>query len=241
MERELVDVDAWLAASAERQLAILEGLAARSGRELRALRTEAEPRRMTTGGPRLLHRRSGLRFCLVPGGTSTLGPPERPRVASLPPYLLAEEPLSPADAARLLGHPLSPARLTIVHDPPPAYLFPDEIDKIMVAPLRLPFDSEWEAAYRAGTTTPFFWGDIIPDAPPALAHPLGLALMGFYDEAQADGWVRGGAARLWPWRGGHEWERLLSAIRVPRGARGEPLELAVRLAMSYPSERSALA
>jgi hypothetical protein len=112
------------------------------------------------------------------------------------------------------------------------YLEADEIARMTVPPLRLPTDDEWEAAWRAGTETTFFWGEEVPAAPPALPHPLGLAMPGWWDEATAGGRVRGGSARLWPWREGEGQERLWPEYSRALTDESELCSIALRLALS---------
>lgn len=238
----LRDVASWLGLGPGAQLEVLRELAAASGRELQASLTEPNPHRLSTGGPRLIHRRTGLRFCLIPGGRHLVGPRRERRSVELAPFLLAESPLSPEDGARTFGLRWNDQRSAHASDVAPLYVLPDELDALLLAPLRLPSDDEWEAAYRAGTTSTWFWGETQPKAPPALPHPLGLAMMAFFDELTADPeapdrperhLVRGGSARLWPWQeGGQEWMWLMSAAKRRWADEGEPRDVAIRFALS---------
>jgi formylglycine-generating enzyme required for sulfatase activity len=70
---ELWDVDRWCVCEPLRQRELLAAIAAASRRELQLVTCDDALERGRAGGPRLLHRRSGLRFCLVPGGEATFG------------------------------------------------------------------------------------------------------------------------------------------------------------------------
>jgi len=198
----------------------LEQLARASGRELRAVLAPPEPRRLRAGGPRLVHRRSGLRLCFVP----------------LPqPLLLAEEVVLAAQAEmfgvslRERARPLAPDQ---DDDAAPLYLAPDELARVVAPPFELARDDEWEAAYRAGTTTRFPWGDDPPRAPPAGRHPYGLVGLGWYDELTADRTLRGGAAMTWPWGADDPPERTWQPLEAShRRAWDGVAPCAVRLAL----------
>jgi hypothetical protein len=246
LQDSLRDIGSWLALGPGGQLEVLRTLAAASGRELQASLTEPNPRRLLTGGPRLIHRRTGLRFCLVPGGRHLVGPRRERRAVELEPFLLAEAPLSAEDGARHFELRWNEQRTAHADDIAPLYVLPDELSRVLAGPLRLrlrlPNDDEWEAAYRAGTTSTWFWGETQPKAPPALPHPLGLSMMAFFDELTADPEavdqperhrVRGGAARIWPWQdGGQEWMWLMSSAKRMWIDEGEPRDVAVRFALS---------
>lgn len=242
---ELFDVRAFAAADEARTRALLEGVArAVGGRELMVV--PSAPRAGRGGGLRLLHRRSGLRLCVVPGGTVDVGLSEaeaavledapfldahgddpearalvaalaeeaRPRRVTLAPFLLAEDVVAERDGlARLFDQDALPAALP--------------------APLRLPSDAEWEHACRAGSAGPFAWGAGADPAEKTWTHPLGLARLFEAEELTADGFVRGGVARLaragvttWPWR--------LAAWRRPWQPSAPWSAAALRPALSLP-------
>lgn len=236
-ESALHDVVAWRALTDSQRHAHLETIAAASKRVFRAVMTEPEPQALRSGGPRLVHRPSDLRFCLVPGGVHVVGRRSNQQMVQLTPFLLAESPLGADDAARIFGLGHATSRSLPPGDNPPFYFLPAELSAPFPSSLRMPSDVEWEAALRAGTTTTFFWGETQPLAPPALPHPLGLAMPGFYDEVTADGTVRGGSARLWPWLddgSGHEWIWLMSAASRPWADEWPPRDIALRPALDLP-------
>jgi hypothetical protein len=234
----LRDVGSWRGLAEPDRMFCLEVIAASSRRALRAVMTGPEPQSFRSGGPRLVQRTTGLRFCLIPGGRHVIGRRSERRVVHLQPFLLAESPLGAEDAARLFGLSHAPERSLPPGEAPPFYFLPAELEASLPHGLRLPSDVEWEAALRAGTTSTFYWGELQPLAPPALPHPLGLAVPGFYDEVTADHTIRGGAARLWPWQAdgaGHEWIWLMSAASRLWRDDEAPRDVAVRPALDLPS------
>jgi formylglycine-generating enzyme required for sulfatase activity len=121
----------------------------------------------------------------------------------------------------------------------PGWLEPEQIEPLLAElsarGLRLPSESEWEHACRAGTTTPFPWGEAVPERPTGEPNALGFLDFGYSPELCADRWcpdhqgapadgrprpgevgprvARGGAGVATPWQGAGEWLALLAAHR----------------------------
>jgi formylglycine-generating enzyme required for sulfatase activity len=210
--------------------------------------------------PSFVERRSGLAFTLVVGGEFDFGfsaaeerrarrlrdppplnleemrPVRRARVDSL---LVARTPVTWATAAGVLGRDVPAARREF-----PAFLARAEAEQVVAAlASRLPRETEWEYVCRAGTTSPFVFGDEPPseaqlerwlgqdfsDLSRLQANPFGLYGM-FTGEwcSDAFAWshapdapvepgshvVRGGGSYFWPWQD-DEWVWCLSAMRMP--------------------------
>jgi formylglycine-generating enzyme required for sulfatase activity len=184
------------------------------------------------------------------------------------PFLLAA---APATGRQLEALGLEPEALDAEGEPVDrlfsgpdrvTYVDPSEVPTLLdESPLRLPSEAEWEHACRAGTTTPFFWGDARPDRPTALANPLGLVELGNHPELCADFWhsnyqsapvdgrawvddpwlkegreprlvSRGGAAGCYPWQECGEWMLLLSAMRGSVSVRDDSLDRQVALRLA---------
>ncbi|MBN2495439.1 MAG: hypothetical protein JXR96_12665 [Deltaproteobacteria bacterium] len=256
---DMLEAESWPRLSPDDRREVLAAIAGALGQDLEVADGEGEP------ALRLRHRSTGLRLQLVPGGrleiglsqaeeealadlayrdpmaapvldflamsTETLRPVQEVRV---PPFLLAQRPLGEPILRRLLG-PGQPAELGYLSGCLTRDRAGEAIAALAGEGLRLPSESEWEHAYRAGTRTPFPWGAAPPATPLTPRNDYGFDEMGELAELCADGWhpdhrglpldgrarssasralvVRGGAAELWPWQGCGEWVSLLSAHR----------------------------
>lgn len=216
-------------------------------------------------------------FSSVSQQATTMRPAREVLVA---PFLLAEAPLT-GDMLARLGLKLASAEgddegededegeeeeepVDRLYEGPDmvTYVAPRELGHLLAAgDLRLPSEAEWEHACRAGTTTLYFWGNELPDAPNARVNTFGLAELGNHPELCADLWhptyegapsdgrawleggepriwaVRGGAAPIYPWQG-PGWQILMSAMRFAFDADGEDeidTQFALRLARSIPT------
>jgi hypothetical protein len=182
---------------------------------------------------------------------------------SIAPFLLAEIPLT-GEVLKKLGLDMDAddendiSRIFGDYDSV-TYVLPSEVKGLLQkSDLRLPSESEWEYACRAGTRTLFFWGNEIPDKPNDRVNPLGLADLGNHTELCADRWhdsykdapadgspwggsgrrlvSRGGAAACYPWQECGEWQLMMSAVRLPVDPKADSLDcqVALRLARSIP-------
>lgn len=156
----------------------------------------------------------------------------------LGPFLLAEIPLTGEMLERLgLNIKKSNVRRIFESAKGVTYVLPEEAMKLLSKNnLRLPSESEWEHASRAGTRTLFFWGNEVPEAPNDKVNRFGLSDLGNHAELCADGWhdsykgapsdgsawegdgkrmvTRGGAASCYPWQDCGEWQLMMSALRT---------------------------
>ena len=222
--------------------------------------------------PGLLYVPAQIQFLVVPGGELVMGASDdierllltedsgltseemgaldwslarmRPmRRVAIKPFLIASAPLVGRQLEALgwkddasISRLFAPAPEQII------YLELEEIAGVLRDGLRLPSEAEYEHACRAGTSSLFYWGDDVPDAPSRDANALGLAELGNHRELLADLWhnnydgapsdqhpwveapvpakngeplrvTRGGAATCYPWQGCGEWQLLLSCFR----------------------------
>ncbi len=125
-----------------------------------------------------------LDMVLIPGGTFVMGAPEaeegsddseRPqRTVSVSPFLMGQYPVTQAQWQAVASLPqvkrkLNPEPSSFKGDDLPveqvtwfdAVEFCDRLSEHTNRPYRLPSEAEWEYACRAGTTTPFHFGETI--------------------------------------------------------------------------------
>ncbi len=126
----------------------------------------------------------GLEMVLIPGGSFVMGAPEaeegsddseRPqRTVSVSPFLMGQYPVTQAQWQAVASLPqvkrkLNPEPSSFKGDDLPveqvtwfdAVEFCDRLSEHTNRPYRLPSEAEWEYACRAGTTTPFHFGETI--------------------------------------------------------------------------------
>jgi hypothetical protein len=200
-------------------------------------------------GVRLVHRPTRIAWQIVPAQRLTVGFTDAERAAmagvlgdaGLSPddiawcipkvtsheaevgaFLIAERPLAIGELRTLIAGG-EVAVLPRPHDGRAAFFKPHEAaEAVSSSPFDLPTDAEWEAAYRAGSASPFPWGLDVPATLDAIPpHPFGLVDPALLPEGTLTGGdygVRGGAIIHHPWTvadGG--WSGLLAGLRAPWG------------------------
>ena len=145
---------------------------------------------------RFTHEATGLVFCLIPGGSFLMGSPEEEeernddegpqREVRVEPFLLCETACTQEAWEGVTGE--NPSDFKGPRRPVEEVSWDDAQAFCEQVGLRLPSEAEWEYACRAGTTTPFAFGETItPEQVNYLGnYPYGDAAEGLNREETTD-------------------------------------------------------
>lgn len=117
----------------------------------------------------LIHEASGISFFLVPGGTFTIGAPqrdircsdvERRATREIGPFYMGTTPVT-REQWRRVAHTDPSTFRTTWHHPVESVSFGDvaEFLDLIGSGIRLPTEAEWEHAARGGNRKIYWWGD----------------------------------------------------------------------------------